>query len=84
MLTIECGVVNEFEDILQYLSNMCRYGVCSYMGLRYLTFMGRNLENRKNFTLVRIMNSVGMNSKDIVNNVEVFSGSVVMNSIFNE
>ena len=84
MFTIECGVVNEFEDVLQSLSNMCRYGVCSDMGLHYLTFMGRNLENRKKLTLVRIMNCVGMNSKDIVNNVEVFSGSVVMNSIFNE
>ena len=43
------------------------------MGLHYLTFMKRNLENRKNLTLVRITNSVGLNSKNILNNVNIFN-----------
>ena len=34
--------------------------------------MGRNLENRKKLTRVRIMNSVGMMSKNIVNIVGNF------------
>ena len=45
------------------------------MGLRYLTFMGRNLKNKKKLMLVRIMNNVGMNSMNIENNVNIFSDS---------
>ena len=37
------------------------------MGLHYLTFVGTNVENRKKLRLVRILNSVGMNSTNIVN-----------------
>ena len=51
------------------------------MGLHYLTFMGRKLENKKKLTPVRIMNSASINSKNIVNNVSIFNDSVVMTSI---
>jgi hypothetical protein len=54
------------------------------MGLHYLTFTGRNLENKKKLTLVQIMNSVGMKSMSIGNRVGIFDDSVAMNSIFNE
>jgi hypothetical protein len=36
------------------------------MDLHYLTFIGRNLENNKKPTLVQIMNSANMNSKNVV------------------
>ena len=54
------------------------------MGLHYLTFMLRNLENRKKLTFVRLMNNVSLNSKNIVNSVGIFSDSVAMNIIFKE
>ena len=41
------------------------------MGLRYLYFMGRNLKNKKKLTLVRIMISVGLNKKNIMNSVGI-------------
>ena len=50
------------------------------MGLRYLIFMGRNSKNKKKLSLVRIMNSVNMNTKDVVNNVRIFNIFVAMNS----
>ena len=50
------------------------------MGLHYLSFMGRNLDNRKKLRLVRIMNNAGMNSKIIVNNVGIFSDSGAVNN----
>ena len=40
--------------------------------------MRRNLENGKNLTLVQIMNSAGMNNKNIENNVSIFSDSATM------
>jgi len=43
------------------------------MGLQYLIFMGRSLENKKKLTLVRIMN-----------NVNIFKDSVAMSSNFME
>ena len=49
------------------------------MDLHYLIFMGRNLENIKKLTPARIMNS-----KNIVNNADVFNESVAMNSVFSE
>ena len=49
------------------------------MGLHYLTFAVRNLEITKKLTPVRIMNSAGLNSKNIVNNVNMLNDSVVMN-----
>ena len=52
------------------------------MDPHYLIFMGRNLVTRKNLAPVQIMNSVSMNSKNIVNNVGIFNDYVVMNSIF--
>ena len=51
------------------------------MGIHYLTFMGKNLENGKELTLVRISDNVGMNSKDIVNSVGVSNDIVAMNYI---
>ena len=41
------------------------------MGLHYLAFMGRYLEPKEKRTLVRKMNSAGMNSKNIVINVGI-------------
>lgn len=52
------------------------------MGLHYLTFLLRNLENRKKLTLVQIMNNAGFNNKNIVNNDSIFNDSVVINNIF--
>jgi hypothetical protein len=52
------------------------------MGLRYLTFMGRNLQKKNKLLLVQIMNNFGMNSKNIVNNISIFNDNVFMNSIF--
>ena len=49
-----------------------------------LTFMGRNLENKKKLMQVRIMNSARLNSKNIVNIVGIFNDSSIMNNIFRE
>lgn len=54
------------------------------MGLYYLTFMGRNLENRKNVMLVQIMNSVGVNGNIIIVVVGILNDNVAMNSIYGE
>ena len=53
------------------------------MGLHYLTFMGRNLENRYFLMMVHITNSAGTNSKNIVNIVSAFNDIVSRNSYFN-
>ena len=45
-------------------------------------FMGRNLGNKKKLTPVRIMNSVSLNNKNIMNNIGIFNDSVTMNSNF--
>ena len=45
------------------------------MGLHYVTFMGRNLKNKKKLTPVWITNSTGLNSKKIVNTVGNFNDS---------
>ena len=50
------------------------------MGLHYLAFTGRNLGNRKKLTLVRLMNNVGLHSKNVVNNVHIFNDIIVINS----
>ena len=42
------------------------------MDLHYLTYMGRNLENRKKLTPVWIMNSANMNNNNIMNSVGIF------------
>ena len=54
------------------------------MGLHYLTFMGRNLKNKKKLTFVQIMNSVGMNNNDIMSHVSTFNDSVAINNNFIE
>ena len=51
------------------------------MDLHYLTIMGRNVENMKKLTLVRRMNSVDMNSKNIMNSVSISNDNVAMNTI---
>ena len=43
------------------------------MGIHSLTFMGRNLENRKKPMLVQIMNDAGMSSQNGLNGVNIFS-----------
>ena len=48
------------------------------MGRHYLTFMRRNFENKKKLTFLRIMNSVGLSDKDIVNSVNIFSDIFVV------
>ena len=54
------------------------------MGLHYLTFMGRNLRDRKKLMLVQMMNSVNMNTKNSVNSVSMVNDSDSINSIFSE
>jgi hypothetical protein len=54
------------------------------MGLQYLTFIGRNLENRKKLTPVGIMNSIGLYSKNIVNTLGIFNDSANINNNFRE
>ena len=51
------------------------------MGLHYLTFTGRNLENKKKLTLVWIINSAGLDSENIVCSVGIFNDSSAINSI---
>ena len=46
--------------------------------------MGRNLENRKNMTPIQIMNSVGLNSMNIVHNVGIINDNFAMNNILIE
>lgn len=41
------------------------------MGLHCLAFMGRNLEIKKKMTLIQTTKSVGMNSKNVVNDVGI-------------
>lgn len=59
-----CTVVCPCYKLLDLASNM---------GLHNLTFMAINLENRKKLAPVRIMNSVGSNSKNVVNSVDMFN-----------
>ena len=59
--------------------------LASDMGLHYLIFMERNLENRKKkLTLVRVMHSSSLNRKNIVNNVGICSDIVSNSSCFRE
>ena len=50
------------------------------MGLHYLTFMGRNLKNKKKPIPVRIMSSTGLNSKNIVNSVGTFDDIYIISN----
>ena len=50
------------------------------MGKHYHTIMERHLENRKKLTLVRIMNSVNLYSKNIMNNVVIFNDNITISS----
>jgi hypothetical protein len=54
------------------------------MSLHYLTFMVRNLENKKKLTSEWMKNSANMNSKIIVISVGIITGSTDMNSISSE
>lgn len=44
--------------------------------------MGRNLETGENLMLVQIMNNAGLNSKNIMNNVNTSNDRFVINSMF--
>ena len=46
--------------------------------------MGRHLENKRKLMPVRILISVGLISKNIVNSVSIVNDSVAMNSNFRE
>ena len=48
------------------------------MGLHYLTFMGRNLENKKKLMPVRIMNSAALNSENIVISASIFNVVLIL------
>ena len=54
------------------------------MTLHYLTFMGRNLENKKKSTLVWTMNITSMNNNNIMNSVGIFNDSGTTNNRFKE
>ena len=54
------------------------------MGLHYLTFTRRNLENKKKLAPVQIMNNASLISKNIVNSVSIFNKSDAMNSYLRE
>ena len=54
------------------------------MGLHYLTFMGRNAENKKKLMPVWRMNSGGLSNKDIVHNVGIFDDSTSINNKYME
>ena len=58
--------------------------LASNMGIHYLIFIGRNLEKRKKLMPIRIMKSVGLNSKNIVNSVGIFNVSAASNNNFVE
>ena len=49
------------------------------MGLHYLTFMGRLFKNKKKLASVRITNSAGLHSENIVNSVSIFNDNYVIN-----
>ena len=51
------------------------------MGLHYLAFMGRDLENRKKLMPIWMMNSAGLCSKNIMNSVGIFNDNVSINNI---
>ena len=52
--------------------------LASDIGLHYLTFMGRNLENSKKLMLVRTMNSASLNSQNIMNSVGIFNVVLIL------
>ena len=54
------------------------------MGLHYLAFIRRNLEDRMKLTLIGIMNNSDMNSTNIMNHASIFNDSVAMNNIFSK
>ena len=51
------------------------------MGLHYLAFMGRDLENRKKLMPIWMMNSAGLCSKNIMNSAGIFNDNVSINNI---
>ena len=58
------------------------FSICHGPPLSYL--YGKKLRNKKKLMLIQIMNSVGLNSKNIVNNANIFIDIGVMNSHFKE
>ena len=53
------------------------------MGLHYVTFTRRNLENRMKLKVVRIRNVADTKNMKIANTTGIISDSVAMNNIFN-
>jgi hypothetical protein len=58
----------------------CIFSIWHGSPLSYLH--GRNLESKKKLMPIRMMNSAGMNNINIVNNIDISSDNVVLNSIF--
>ena len=54
------------------------------MGLQYLTFIGRNLENKKNLTPIQIMTSVGLKRKNNVNAIDIINDNAFIDNNFRE
>ena len=54
------------------------------MGIHHLTFMRRNLENKKELMPVQIMDSACMNSTNIVSSIGIFGENATMNIVFSE
>lgn len=54
------------------------------MGLYYLAFVRKNLDNKEKLSLVHITNSVNMNRKNIVNCFGILNDSDTMNNGFRE
>ena len=48
------------------------------MDLQYLTFVGRNLENKKQLTLLQMMNNAGLDSKNIMNSFSIFNDNMTL------
>ena len=55
-----------------------------HVGLHYHTVMERHLENRKKLMLVRMMNSVNLYSKNIMNNDGIFNDDITISSNYKE
>jgi len=66
-LRLKCSNKLKFPfNIIQLRGCVSFYIYHSGMGFYYIVFMGRNLENMKKLTLVRIMDNVSLNDKHVV------------------
>ena len=69
------------HNIIQLHGGVPILYLASDMGLHYLTFMKRNLENKRKLTPVVIMNNVGLYCEFFVNNVNLFNDIKFINYI---